>query len=285
LYVLSFDIEDWFHVFDPAYENQPELWSGYSSRVERNTQWVLDFLSRHQLKATFFILGWVADRYPQLIKSIHRDGHEVAAHSYLHNKVRQLNPESFYEDTKRVLDILENLTGEKIRTYRAPGFSMDKNTLWAFEILHDFGIENDSSFKSCLHMGFPGRIPREPFILKGKGFDLKEFPTRTFNLFGNHIIYSGSGYFRIYPYHFIQKKFKQSEYEMAYFHPRDFDNHIHRFFEKRPLLQLRYRIGTNNSQLKLEKLVNDFAFVTLKKARAQFNWEKAKIFDLVNGEK
>ena len=283
--ILSFDIEDWFHVFDPAYENQPELWSGFSSRVERNTQWILDFLSRHQQKATFFCLGWVAEKYPQLIKSIHNNGHEIAAHSYLHNKVNQLNPESFYKDTKHVLELLENLTGTKINTYRAPGFSMDKNTLWAFEILNEFGIENDSSFKSCLHMGFSGRIPEEPFVLKGNGFEMKEFPTRTFNLLGSHIIYSGSGYFRIYPYHFIQKKFKQSNYEMAYFHPRDFDNHIHQFFKKHPLLQLRYRIGTNSSRLKLEKLVNEFEFVTLGKAINQVDWKKAKVFDLENGEK
>lgn len=284
MYILSFDIEDWFHIFDPAYENKPELWSQLSSRVERNTKWVLDFLSRHQLKATFFCLGWVAEKYPQLIKSIHHDGHELAAHSYLHNKVRNLNPESFYEDTKRVLGLIENITGSKIKTYRAPGFSMDKNTLWAFEILNEFGIENDSSFKSGLHMGFPGRIPAEPFVLKGKGFELKEFPTRTLGFLGSHFIYSGSGYFRIFPYRFVQKKFKASKYEMVYFHPRDFDNHIHHFFRKHPVLQLRYRIGTNSSQLKLEKLVNEFELISLENAIPRFDWKKAKIFNLENNE-
>ena len=283
--ILSFDIEDWFHIFDPAYENQPELWAGLSSRAEKNTNWILDFLSSHQLKATFFCLGWVADKYPQLIKSIHEKGHEIAAHSYLHNKVENLNPDSFYTDTKHVVDLLENLIGKKITTYRAPGFSMNKNTLWAFEILNEFGIENDSSFKSGLHMGFPGRIPKEPFILRGSGFEIKEFPTRTSNFLGSHIIYSGSGYFRIYPYRFIRKKFKHSDYEMAYFHPRDFDNQIHQFFKNHPLLQLRYRIGTNSSRKKLEKLVNDFKFITLKNAISSFDWENAKIFDLESGNK
>ncbi len=84
---------------------------------------------------------------------------------------------------------------------------MDKSTLWAFEILNELGIENDSSFKSGLHMGFRGRIPNEPFILKGDGFEIREFPTRTFNFFGKHVIYSGSGYFRVYPYIFVQKLF------------------------------------------------------------------------------
>jgi polysaccharide deacetylase family protein (PEP-CTERM system associated) len=283
LYILSFDIEDWFHIFDPAYENQPEIWSGLPSRVEQNTNWILEFLSDNQLKATFFCLGWIAEKYPELVRSIHREGHEVAAHSFFHNKVKHLNPESFFNDTKRVLESLENITGDKIKTYRAPGFSMDKNTLWAFEILSEFGIENDSSFKSELHMGFLGRIPAEPFVLKGKGFELKEFPTRTFNVFGTHVVYSGSGYFRIFPYHFIRKKFRASKYEMAYFHPRDFDKQIHHFFKHHPFLQLRYRIGTSSSRLKLEKLIREFEFVTMEYAVNHFNWNKAMIFNLENG--
>ena len=284
LYVLSFDIEDWFHILHPAYENQPDLWDGLPNRVEQNTKWVLDFLGQHQLKATFFCMGWVAEKYPRLIKSIHEAGHEIAAHSYLHNKVSNLTPESFFADTKRVIEILENLTGNKLTTYRAPGFSMNKNTLWAFEILHELGIENDSSFKSGLHMGFSGRIPKEPFILKGDGFELREFPTRTFNFFGGHLIYSGSGYFRVYPYSFVQKMFKASGYEMAYYHPRDFDNGIHNYLNKHAFIKLKYRIGTNSSRIKLEKLVNEFDFVTMEKAVNQFDWEKAIVFDLMNGE-
>jgi len=284
LYVLSFDIEDWFHIFHPAYENQPDLWSGLSNRVEQNTKWVLDFLEKHELKATFFCIGWVAERYPKMIKSIHKAGHEIAAHSYLHNKVNKLTAELFYEDTKRVVDVLENLTGNKVTTYRTPGFSMDKSTLWAFEILNEFGIENDSSFKSGLHMGFRRRIPKEPFLLKGDGFEIREFPTRTFNLFGGHIIYSGSGYFRIYPYAFVRQLFKSSQYEMAYYHPRDFDNGIHHYLNNHFLIRLRYRLGTNSSRKKLDRLVNEFDFLTVKEAIRTFDWQHAKIFDLVNGK-
>ncbi len=285
MYILSFDIEDWFHIFHPAYVNQPNLWEGLPKRIEKNTNWVLDFLSQQQLKATFFCLGWVAEKYPQLIKSIHEAGHEIAAHSYLHNKVSNMNPDSFYDDTKRVIEVLENLTGDKVKSYRAPGFSMDKRTLWAFDILHELGIENDSSFKSGLYMGFSGRIPNEPFILKGNGFNIREFPTRTFNFFGGHVIYSGSGYFRIYPYPIVQKLFKASAYEMAYYHPRDFDNGIHKVLDKHVFVKLKYRIGTNSSRLKLEKLVNEFDFITMRKAVTQVDWEKATIFNLMNGEK
>lgn len=284
MYILSFDIEDWFHIFHPAYENQPDLWEGLSNRAEKNTQWVLDFLDQHQLKATFFCMGWVAEKYPGLIKQIHNNGHEVAAHSYLHNKVNQLTPEAFYDDTRKVIEILENLTGNKIISYRAPGFSMNKHTLWAFEILHELGIENDSSFKSGLHMGFSGRIPKEPFLLKGNGYEIKEFPTRTFNFFGSHLIYSGSGYFRVYPYRFVQQLFRKSKYEMAYYHPRDFDNGIHNYLNNHPLIKLRYRIGTNYSRKKLAMLVNEFNFITMNKAIEMVDWDKTIVFELTNGE-
>ena len=284
MYILSFDIEDWFHIFHPAYENNPRLWDKLPGRVEENTGWVLDFLSKNQLKATFFCLGWVAEKYPSIIKSIQKEGHEVAAHSFLHNKVKNLGPEAFYEDTKQVLDILENITGQKVDTYRAPGFSMDKTTHWAFEILHELGIENDSSFKSDMYMGFPEKIPNEPFILREKGFKMREFPTRTFNLLGSHQIYSGSGYFRLYPYQFVKKMFRMSSYEMAYFHPRDFDNHIHKYLNNHPLVRLRYRIGTNRSRNNLGRFVNEFEFITVRDAVRQFEWENAKVYDLLNGE-
>lgn len=284
MYILSFDIEDWFHIFHPAYENKPELWKKLNGRVEENTRWILDILAQNQLKATFFCLGWVAEKHPSLIKIIHREGHEVAAHSYLHNKVKNLGPESFLTDTKRVIDILEEITGNKITSYRAPGFSMDKTTHWAFEILNELGIENDSSFKSGMYMGFPEKIPNEPFLLREKDFLIREFPTRTFNLFGSHQIYSGSGYFRLYPYRFVKKMFSASAYEMAYFHPRDFDNGIHKYLNNHPLIKLRYRIGTNRSRINFVRFVNEFEFITVREAVQQFDWEKAKVYDLLNGE-
>lgn len=284
MYILSFDIEDWFHIFHPAYENQPDLWDGLSNRAEKNTQWVLNFLDQHELKATFFCMGWIAEKYPGLIKQIHTRGHEVGAHSYLHNKVYEQTPEAFLSDTQKVIDILENLTGEKITSYRAPGFSMNKNTLWAFKILNELGIKNDSSFKSGLHMGFSGRIPNEPFILKGNGFEIKEFPTRTFNFLGSHLIYSGSGYFRLYPYWFVRKLFSRSNYEMAYYHPRDFDNGIQNYLNNHPLIKLRYRIGTNYSRKKLDMLVREFNFITMDEAIKSVQWDMATNFDLSNGD-
>ena len=285
MYLLSFDIEDWFHIFDNTYYNKPGEWDKLPTSVEKNTNWLLQFLHDHNVKATFFTLGWVADKHPALIKNIAGHGHEVAAHSYYHNKVHDLDPFAFRKDTERVIKKLQDITGKSIDTYRAPGFSLNKTTIWAFEVLHDLGIKVDSSLKSNLHMGFPGRIPNEPFLLKCDGFTIKEFPTRTFNFLGDHIIYSGSGYFRVWPYWFVKKRFEASDYEMAYFHPRDFDNHIHKMFAGNPYLQLRYRIGTNSSRNKMKSFIKDFDFLTVEKAVKQVNWNEAKVMDLMNGNK
>jgi polysaccharide deacetylase family protein (PEP-CTERM system associated) len=284
LYILSFDIEDWFHIFDSSYYQNTDKWEKLPTSVEKDTGWLLEFLAEHKLEATFFTLGWVADKYPEMVKRIHREGHEVAAHSFLHTKVHHQDEKTFRKDTEKVIKLLQDLTGAKIDTYRAPGFSLNKNTLWAFDILHELGITIDSSLKSNLHMGFPGRIPNEPFLLKCNGYSIKEFPTRTFNFFGDHIVYSGSGYFRIWPYWFVKKRFRKSAYEMSYFHPRDFDNHIHQMFMGNPYLQLRYRIGTNRSQTKMSFFVKEFDFLTVREAVKQFNWDKAVTLDLVNGE-
>lgn len=280
--ILSFDIEDWFHIFDSAYCNKPEKWKTLPSSVEKNTSWALNLLEENNLKATFFCLGWVAEKHPNLIKKISDQGHEVAAHSYLHNKVHDLSSETFKKDTERVVKHLQDLTGKPIDTYRAPGFSLNKKTLWAFEILHELGIKIDSSLKSNLHMGFPGKIPDEPFLLKCNGYSIKEFPIRTFNFLGDHVIYSGSGYFRLWPYWFVKSRFKVSDYEMVYFHPRDFDNSIHKMFKGNPYLQLRYRVGTNSSKAKMNYFVNDFDFLTIKEAVTRVDWKQAKILTLLN---
>ena len=133
-------------------------------------------------------------------------------------------------------------------------------------------------------MGFPKKIPNKPFILKEKEFEIREFPTRTFNLLGSHQIYSGSGYFRLYPYGFVRKMFKSSGYEMAYFHPRDFDNHIHKYLNNHPLLRLRYRIGTNRSRANLGRFVNEFDFITVKEAARQLDRKNAIVYHLLNGD-
>jgi peptidoglycan-N-acetylglucosamine deacetylase len=277
--ILSFDIEDWFHVFDPAFNGKVDKWDKLPSQVEAETDWILAFLEKHQLKATFFCLGWVAERNPQLVKRIANSGHELAAHSYLHRKVGTLTEKEFFEDTSRSINILEDITGNKITAFRAPGFSLTDNTKWAFEILHKLGITEDSSLKSGYHFA-NNSIPNEPFLIQGDNFSIKEFPTRTYSFFGNKIIYSGSGYFRLFSYQFIKKRFQSSEYEMSYFHPRDFDSNVHTYHNGHPFLQLRYRLGTSSSKKKMGQLLTDFQFITLKEADKLLDWNHAPILEI-----
>lgn len=281
--ILSFDIENWFHIFDPAFDGKIKKWEKLPSKVVEETEWILDFLESHDLKATFFCLGWVAERNPQLIKKMAAQGHEVAAHSMLHRKVNKLTEKEFYEDTSRSINILEDIIGTKITAYRAPGFSFSNRTKWAFDILHQLGITEDSSLVSGHHLANQ-IIPDKPFLVKGDGFLMKEFPTLTFSFLGNKIIYSGSGYFRLLPYHFVKKRFLSSGYEMSYFHPRDFDSMIHTYYKGHPVLQLRYRLGTDSSRIKINQLVKDFQFITLQEANNINNWLEAPILDISVGK-
>jgi peptidoglycan-N-acetylglucosamine deacetylase len=269
--ILSFDIEDWFHIFDPAFNGKVEKWGKLPSQVVAETDWILSFLEKYNLKATFFCLGWVAEKNPQLVKRIAEKGHGLAAHSYLHRKVGGLTEKKFYGDTSRSINILEDITGNKVTAFRAPGFSFNNNTKWAFSILSQLGITEDSSLKSGFHFGNK-TIPNEPFLIQGDGFSMKEFPTRTHPFLGKKIIYSGSGYFRVLPYQYVKNKFQASEYEMAYFHPRDFDSLVHTFYKGHPILQLRYRLGTESSKIKIGQLVQDFQFITLEEAGRLVEW-------------
>jgi hypothetical protein len=169
---------------------------------------------------------------------------------------------------------LEDITGSKITAFRAPGFSLNDNTQWAFKILQNLGITEDSSLKSGYHFANK-TIPDKPFLIQGNGFSMKEFPTRTHSFFGYKIIYSGSGYFRLLPYQFVKNRFQSSEYEMSYFHPRDFDSKIHTYYAGHPFLQLRYRLGTNRSKKKMGQLLKDFQFITLKEANKMIDWTNA----------
>ncbi|HEY9113460.1 MAG TPA: polysaccharide deacetylase family protein [Bacteroidales bacterium] len=278
--ILSFDIEDWFHIFNPAFAGHVEKWDKLPSQVVAETEWILDFLEKNQLKATFFCLGWVAGKNPQLIKKIVENGHELAAHSYLHRKVGDISEKVFFEDTSRSINILEEITGNKITAFRAPGFSFNEHTKWAFSILHELGITEDSSLKSGLRFG-KKIIPNEPFLMDVAGFSIKEFPTRTYSFLGNKIIYSGSGYFRLFPYQFVKNRFLSSEYEMSYFHPRDFDSMIHTYYKGHPILQLRYRLGTDSSKNKMNQFVKDFDFITLKEADKLIDWAHVPHLEIV----
>ena len=280
--ILTFDIEDWFHILDNKKSKTENDWSSYESRIHKNTDIILELLEKNNLKATFFILGWIAKKHPEIVKKIYDLGFEIGSHTHMHQLVYSQNYYEFYSDVEMSIKILEDITGNKVESFRAPGFSIMEKNKWAFEVLYKLGIRKDSSIfpASRAHGGFPAYNCSRPSLISYNGHVLKEFPINTFNLFGNPIIFSGGGYFRICPYFLIKMLSSSSDYIMSYFHPRDFDFN-------QPILPglSRFRrfksyVGLKDSKLKLDKWLNDFSFIDLKTADQNIQWENSKLVEL-----
>ena len=219
--ILTFDIEDWFHTHENRKFLSGHIWKDLPSRVEDNTERILDMLDELGLKATFFILGWVAEYHPKLVERIHSKGHEIAAHSHWHHNARLLSPGDFEKDLVKCLEHLKDITGIPVTAYRAPGYSLKIKDNWAFEILAANGITVDSSVQL-----WNNRVSL-PMIIEAGDSQILEFPLIK-SSFG--FPYSGGGYFRAMPQVFLNHFFKETDnggsrehYRLLYFHPRDFD--------------------------------------------------------------
>ncbi len=280
--ILSFDIAEWFHILDHESTKTEDEWSRFESRIHINTDRILSFLEEHEQKATFFCLGWVARLYPEVIKAIDDAGHEIACHSDRHQLAYEQTPEEFAEDLETAVHGLENLTGKKIRAYRAPGFSLSTTNRWVFDELIEAGIEIDCSIfpASRAHGGFPEFDQEVPTRVHCSGGVIKEFPINTFSVLGKRIIFSGGGYFRVLPYALIERFTKQSEYMMTYFHPRDFDSGQPMISDLSFLRKFKSYYGLRNCQAKLTRLLDDFQFMTLDEADKAVDWETAPIVNI-----
>ena len=227
LNALSVDIEDWFHV--GAFEKtiRREDWDGLQCRVERNTDAVLDLFAAADVKATFFTLGWVALRYPALMRRITDAGHEVASHGWDHIRVFTMTPEAFADDLTRTRKTLEDTTGRAVTGYRAPSFSIDKRTPWAHQVLADAGYNYSSSVAPVVHdhYGWP-EAPRFAFRPVAES-NLIELPVTTAKFAGRTLAAGGGGFFRLLPYGFSRWAVKQvndaGEPGIFYFHPWEID--------------------------------------------------------------
>jgi polysaccharide deacetylase family protein (PEP-CTERM system associated) len=277
--ILTFDIEDWFHILDNASSRTEEEWASFAPRLEQNADRLLDLLTATGVRATFFCLGWVAEKHPSVIKQIHAAGYEIGSHSYRHQLVYEQSRGAFRHDLQASLGRLEDLTGTKIRAYRAPGFSITRSNTWAFEVLAEHGIEVDSSVfpASRAHGGFAGFGAAQPTMVEHAGVTLKEFPINTYALGGRQLIFSGGGYFRLLPYPVIRRMMAKSPYVMTYFHPRDFD-------PDQPMLPgLRWHrvfksyYGLRSAFDKLRRLLNEFDFVDLRTAEGSVDWQRQPV--------
>jgi peptidoglycan-N-acetylglucosamine deacetylase len=278
--ILTFDIEEWFHILDTGISKNEAGWNALESRIHENVDRILDALCRGKNhRATFFCLGWIAKKYPEIIRKIHGEGHEIASHTSMHRLVYEQNPEGFQTDVEDSIRGLEDLIGKKVTVFRAPGFSIGKSTPWAFECLAQCGIEIDCSVfpASRAHGGFKEFGRDVPSIISCNGIAIKEFPINLFSLLGKNLVFSGGGYFRLIPYPVLSLLFKRSSYTMTYFHPRDFDASQKVIDGLSPLRRFKSYYGLRKAFSKFEHLLDDFSFTDVRSAAEQIDWGKAPV--------
>jgi peptidoglycan-N-acetylglucosamine deacetylase len=280
--ILTFDIEDWFHFLEHRSTRSEMQWKDFEPRVQQNTMNILEFLERHNQKATFFIIGWIAKKNPELIKEIANAGHEIGLHSYGHELIWQQTPEEFRNDVLRNIGILEDQLGYKVDRYRAPGFSIKRSNLWAFDVLAEAGIKFDSSIfpAARAHGGMPSFPNNFPCMVEHNGIRIKEFPVHYNNFLGIRTVVTGGGYFRFWPYNLIKYYTDRSPYIMSYFHPRDFDFKQPMLGDLGPYRRFRAYYGLKNSQHKLEQWISEYSFTDLRSADTSIDWNKAPIVKL-----
>ena len=280
--ILTFDIEDWFHILQNYPDDILDRWSNYEVRIHKGMDRIFKVLDENDVKATFFIVGYIARKHPEIVKRIHDLGYEVGAHSDMHKVAYKQSRKEYKQDLSTCIKSIEDLTGVKVVSYRAPGFSIKKQNLWAFETLNELGIKYDASV-------FPA--PREdggldiftensPSIIKYNGVMMKEFPMSINAFLGKKFTVTGGGYFRFFPYRLMRKMLKDADYTMTYFHPRDFD-------PKQPMLdglslkrKFKSYYNLSKSYTKLKQLIYDFNFIDLREASTLVDWSNAPIVDL-----
>jgi polysaccharide deacetylase family protein (PEP-CTERM system associated) len=278
MHILTFDIEDWYLSYHSS-QIAPVRWPAMESRTERNTRTLLRFLEEHELKATFFILGFESGKNPALVRDIRKAGHDIGFHSVWHVPLFAMSAKAFENDLKEGLSQLEDIVGEKVVLYRAPMFSLDKRVPWAPELLAANGIEVSSSVQTGID--FAGiRLPDVPFVWQTSAGQLIELPMPARHFGRLKLRITGSGYFRALPACYLRSYTRRKSYNMFYFHPRDFDLEV----PKSPLLpayrNAMNRLGNRSTQPKLTYLVRSNNFISISQAVENLQGQALPIVDL-----
>lgn len=264
-HALTIDVEEFFQVHALSRVVAMDDWETYPSSVAECTELILNILEAGEVKATFFCLGWIAERHPDLIRRIHRAGHEIASHGYAHKVIYDQEPAVFKADTSRAKSILEDITGEPVLGYRAPTYSITRRTLWALDILEELGYRYDSSIFPIRHdnYGIPD-APRFPHRLSPRR--LVEFPISTVRLGFANLPIAGGGYFRLLPYPVTRQGLKsiaaQGHPFIFYVHPWEFNPAIPRVASLSALSRFRTYVGLARTQTRFQRLIADFPFTT-----------------------
>jgi polysaccharide deacetylase family protein (PEP-CTERM system associated) len=265
-HALSFDIEDWFHIVGIAGAEDRATWGEFPSIVERRTREIVELLGEFKVRATFFILGWVAERYPTIVRMIRDEGHEIGTHSFWHRKVYDLTPEEFHEDLVDSIDVLEQHAGVKVHGFRAPSFSIIPGMEWAFDVIKKAGLEYDASLFPVprAHGGYPCELG--PCVISGTdGARVAELPASVMSCGRKQFCYSGGGYFRLLPRWLIERGIRSAEKagrpSVIYLHPRDFATDCPTM--PMPLVRrFKSYVGRKTTSRKLRHLLENYRFGT-----------------------
>jgi len=258
---MTIDVEDYFQVSAFAPYITRSEWDNRECRVERNIQTILALLARHHTQATFFTLGWIAERYPQLVRQIVDSGHELASHGYGHQRASDQSPKDFFNDIDSAKKLLEDLSGQRILGYRAPSFSIGKGNLWAYDSLLEAGYSYSSSIYPIAHDHYG--MPDSPRFAYEVRPGLTEIPITTVRLFERNFPSSGGGYFRLLPYPvtrwLIQRvNTRDQQPGMFYFHPWEIDPDQPRVAGINHKAKFRHYVNLAHTQARLERLLSDF---------------------------
>jgi polysaccharide deacetylase family protein (PEP-CTERM system associated) len=271
---LTFDLEDWFQVSNLEHLIPYAQWGECQSRLVANTCRLLELLARAGVRATFFVLGWNAERFPGLVQEVAAAGHEIASHGYAHRLVYEQTPEAFAADLARATEVIGSACGVRPNAYRAPSFSITPRAAWAFDVLAANGFEVDASVFPIFHerYGYRG-APRLPHrVLTDRGARLIEAPPSTLRLLGRNYPFAGGAYFRILPYPVVQRFCRRlhaaGEPTVFYFHPWELDPDLPRF-RLSPFRRLRSYVNLDRTEARLRELLHDFRFSTLSQLLAE----------------
>jgi len=264
---MTIDVEDYFQVsaFEQVFQRGD--WDGIPSRIPQNVEKILLLLERHNIRATFFTLGWIAVTFPRVINDIVEAGHEIASHGWSHLRLTDLTPDQFHADVTSTRKLLQDISGQAVLGFRAPSFSVTPDTLWAYEKIFDAGYSYSSSIFPINHdlYGIP-KAPRTPFILEETG--IIEIPLTTVRMLGRNYPFSGGGWFRLMPYSLFRyglKKVNNAEKlpGVFYFHPWELDPQQPRQHNLPAKTSFRHYLNLEKTKRRLEYLLDDFNWDTM----------------------
>ena len=258
---LTIDVEDYFQVSAFAAHIARSDWDTRECRIERNINSILEMLARHETKATFFTLGWIAERFPQLVRQIVNEGHELASHGYGHERASDQTEEAFFADINLAKIVLEDLTGSAVNGYRAPSFSIGAGNLWAFDCLARAGYRYSSSIYPIRHDHYG--MPDSPRFAYEVRPGLMEIPITTLRVLNRNLPSSGGGYFRLLPYalsRWMLSRVNRHDRELGifYFHPWEIDTGQPRIAGISGKTRFRHYVNIGRMEGRLNQLLRDF---------------------------